>query len=197
MRNFCMVGLENKDNWIVSNEKLKDDLFYYFNSKYAKPDYTLDDGTPYSLLVDTEEGKRSDTETVFKYLRVIEDELVGTGTPLDNVRHLYGAVRLISRSLTDTNPTLYLLEVFCLAYLGTKKNENLKNQLSQRYADGMLDFSERFNSQKEFWKFFELYNKQLESLLKSKKIKELQDNSILQVHNNQLSTIISNYLNNE
>lgn len=197
MRNFCMVGLENKDNWIESNEKLKDDLYYYFNSKYAKPDYTLDDGTPYSLLVDTEEGKRSDTETVFKYLRVIEDELVGTGTPLDNVRHLYGAVRLISRSLTDTNPTLYLLEVFCLAYLGTKKNENLKNQLSQRYADGMLDFSDRFNSQKEFWKFFELYNKQLETLLKARKLKELQDNSMLQVHNNQLNTVISNYLNNE
>ena len=197
MRNFCMVGLENKDNWIVSNEKLKDDLFYYFNSKYAKPDYTLDDGTPYSLLLDTEEGKRSDTETVFKYLRVIEDELVGSGTPLDNVRHLYGAVRLISRSLTDTNPTLYLLEVFCLAYLGTKNNENLKNQLAQRYADGMLDFSERFNSQKEFWKFFELYNKQLENLLKAKKLKELQDNATLQVHNSQISTIISNYLNNE
>lgn len=197
MRNFCMVGLENKDNWIVSNEKLKDDLFYYFNSKYAKPDYTLDDGTPYSLLVDSEEGKRSDTDTVFKYLRVIEDELVGTGTPLDNVRHLYGAVRLISRSLTDTNPTLYLLEVFCLAYLGTKNNENLKNQLAQRYADGMLDFSVRFNSQKEFWKFFELYNKQLENLLKTKKLKELQDNATLQVHSNQISAIISNYLNNE
>lgn len=197
MRNFCMVGLENPSNWIASNEKLKDDLFYYFNSKYAKPDYTLDDGTPYSLLVDTEEGKLSDTNTVFKYLRVIEDELVGTGTPLDNVRHLYGAVRLISRSLTDTNPTLYLLEVFCLAYLGTKKNENLNNQLSQRYADGMLDFSERFNSQKEFWKFFELYNKQLDTLLKAKKLKELQDNSTLHVHNNQINVIISNYLDNE
>lgn len=197
MRNFCMVGLENKDNWIAANEDLKWELFFYFNSKYAKPHYVLDDGTPYSLLVDTEEGKRSDTETVFKYLRVIEDEFVGTGTPLDNVRHLYGAVRLISRSLTDTNPTLYLLEVFCLAYLGTKNNENLKNQLAQRYADGMLDFSERFNSQKEFWKFFELYNKQLENLLKEKKLKELQDNATLQVHNNQISTIISNYLNNE
>ena len=110
---------------------------------------------------------------------------------------MYGAVRLISRSLTDTNPTLYLLEVFCLAYLGTKNNENLKNQLAQRYADGMLDFSVRFNSQKEFWKFFELYNKQLENLLKTKKLKELQDNATLQVHSNQISAIISNYLNNE
>ncbi|MGG5905447.1 DEAD/DEAH box helicase [Sphingobacterium daejeonense] len=197
MRNFCMLGLENPNNWIVSNEKLKDDLFYYFNSKYAKPDYILDDGTPFSLLIDTEEGKRSDTNTVFKYLRVIEDELVGTGTPLDNVRHLYGAVRLISRSLTDTNPTLYLLEVFCLAYLGTKNNDNLKNQLAQRYADGILDFSTRFNSQKEFWEFFELYNKQLETLLKVKKLKELKDNSTLQVHNNQINSILSNYLNNE
>lgn len=198
MRNFCMVGLENKDNWIASNEKLKDDLFYYFNSKYAKPDYTLDDGTNYSLLLDTEEGKKSDTDTIFKYLRVIEDELVGaSGTPLDNVRHLYGAVRLISRSLTDTNPTLYLLEVFCLAYLGTKNNQNLKNQLSQRYSDGMLDFSDRLNSQSEFWDFFELYNNQIKTLLKAKKLKKLKENTILQVHNGQLSAIISNYLNNE
>jgi hypothetical protein len=32
--------------------------------------------------------------------------------PLDNIKHLYGAVRLISGSLTDSNPALYLLEVF-------------------------------------------------------------------------------------
>lgn len=197
MRNFCMVGLENHGTWITSNEKLKDDLFYYFNSKYAKPDYTLDDGTPYSLLIDTEEGKKSDTETVFKYLRVIEDDLVGSGTSIDNVRHLYGAVRYISRSLTDTNPTLYLLEVFCLDYLGTKNNANLENQLSQRYTDGMIDFSKRFNTQKEFWKFYELYNKQLVNLHKAKNLKELQDNAILQIHINQLSTITSTYLKNE
>lgn len=106
-------------------------------------------------------------------------------------------MRYISRSLTDTNPTLYLLEVFCLDYLGTKNNANLENQLSQRYTDGMIDFSKRFNTQKEFWKFYELYNKQLVNLHKAKNLKELQDNAILQIHINQLSTITSTYLKNE
>lgn len=158
MRNFSVEGIQQGISWINANEKLKDNLFYYFNSKFAREDYFADNGEDFSLTIDTDYGKESNENILFKYLRVIDDEIVGVGTPLDNVKHLYGAVRLISRSLTDHNPALYLLEAFCLAYMGTRKNENLENQLRLRYQEGMLEFSNRATKQSEFWKLFFRYN---------------------------------------
>ena len=196
MRNFCMEGLNEEEGWLVANEKLKDFIYYYFNSKYAKSDYIADNGEPFSLVLDTQGGKKSDKLILLKYLRVIDDELVGVGTPLDNIKHLYGAVKLISRSLTDSNPTLALLESYCLAYLGVKKNKNLKKQLLQKYSDGMIEFSNRFDHAKEFWDLFEVYNKALSIHLTQKQFHTLKEETSLLVHSNILDKITSNYTGN-
>ncbi|MGJ1417793.1 DEAD/DEAH box helicase [Sphingobacterium multivorum] len=196
-RNFCVEGLSYGNDWLKANESLKDYLYYYFNSKYAKPDYVSENGEPFSLVVDTDEGKHSNESTVHKYLRVIEDDLVGVGTPLDNVRHLYGAVRLISRSLTDSNPALYLLEAFCLAYLGTKNNENLKNQFKLRYTDGMIEFARRFESQKSFWQFAAKYNAVLEKHISPSMFGPLKKDIETVVHINQFNEIAKKYLQYE
>lgn len=38
---------------------------------------------------------------------VVDDNVVGSsGSPKDNIKHLQGAIRLIRRSLTDSNPAL-------------------------------------------------------------------------------------------
>jgi hypothetical protein len=161
MRNFCMEGLDKNVNWIEANESLKDFIYYYFNSKYAKSDYVADNGEPYSLVNDTDGGKVSNSYILNKYLKVINDEIVGFGTPLDNVKHLYGAVRLISRSLTDSNPALYLLEAFCLAYMGTKGNKNLEEQLVSRYSEGMIEFYNRINDFDNFNSLFNSFNQSI------------------------------------
>jgi superfamily II DNA helicase RecQ len=196
MRSFCIEGLMD-ENWLVSNEKLKDYIYYYFNSKYAKLDYVAENGEPFSLLVDTDSGKKSDISILFKYLRVADDEdIVGVGTPLDNIKHLLGAVKLISRSLTDSNPTLGLLESYCLAYIGFKKNKDLKSKFLQKYSEGMIDFCDRIENKKEFWELFDKYNS---SISKTKRIKKsefdtLKSETSLLIHANILENITKNYL---
>lgn len=194
MRNFCMEGVDENKNWLDLNENLKAFLFYYFNSKYAKSDYIADNGELFSLVVDTEGGKRSSEAILRKYLRVIEDEVVGVGTPLDNVKHLYGAIRLISRSLTDNNPSLALLEAFCLIYMGFKNNESLRLQFLTRYTDGMVDMAIRMEDQYLFWLLFEDYNSILESYLKREKIIEVVNRTILLVHGQLLNEITTKYI---
>ena len=109
MRMFCIQGLDDTKDWKEVNEDLKDFIYYYFNSKYANDDYVADTGEPFSLTIDTDRGKVSSFGIVEKYMRVIDDDVVGgSGTPIDNLKHLQGAVRLIRRALTDNNPALAL-----------------------------------------------------------------------------------------
>jgi hypothetical protein len=196
MRNFCLEGTNSKATWIENNENMKDYIFYYFNSKYAKSDYIADNGEPYSLVEDSDGGKASSKKLLFKYLRVIDDEIVGVGTPLDNVKHLYGAVRLISRSLTDSNPALYLLEVFCLAYMDTKNNKNLRDQLVLRYSEGMTEFSTRFEKQENFWILFEKFNNVLKRYLKSHELEILKEETTMLIHAGNFHSIKNLYLEN-
>lgn len=194
MRNFCLEGLNEETTWIERNETLKDFIYYYFNSKFAKSDYIADNGEPFSLVEDTEGGKKSSTEILQKYIRVIDDDIVGVGTPLDNVKHLYGAVRLISRSLTDSNPALNLLEVFCLSYMGTKKNLNLEKQLFLRYSEGMLEFSKRSSEQTDFWVMFNHFNDTVKDYLDEEKIEILKEETSLIIHATQFQGIKNKYL---
>jgi superfamily II DNA helicase RecQ len=194
MRNFCMEGIDESVSWIERNENLKDFIYYYFNSKYAKSDYIADNGEAFSLVIDTDGGKISSEEILFKYTRVIDDEIVGVGTPLDNIKHLYGAVRLISRSLTDSNPALYLLEVFCLAYMGTKNNIGLQEQIVTRYSEGMIEFSARMNTQESFWKLFNNFNSFLEGNIKKNDLKTLIDETTFLIHSSQFRLLKNKYL---
>lgn len=195
MRNFCMVGIDESISWIERNEILKDFIYYYFNSKYAKADYYADNNEKFSLVEDTDGGKKSSNEILYKYLRVIDDEIVGYGTPLDNVKHLYGAVRLISRSLTDSNPSLYLLEAFCLAYMGTKNNKNLESQLVSRYSEGMIEFSKRSENKNDFWGLFEYFNNIIQEYIKDQnEFEKLVEETSLLIHADNFKSIKNRYL---
>ena len=164
VRTFCAMGLSSNMDWKEVNEDLKDFIYYYFNSKYAREEYAIDSGEAFSLTVDTDWGKESPAYVAMKYLRVVEDDLVGEGgTPIDNVKHLQGAVRLIRRSLTDSNPCLALLNYFCLTQLGTNGSETLEQELAEDYSAGMLEFAERFDSKEEFWRFKKDFDDAVES----------------------------------
>lgn len=195
MRNFCLEGMKNNESWLTLNESLKDYIFFYFNSKYAKPDYVTENGESFSLVNDTEQGKKSSEDILLKYIRVIDDDVVGVGTPLDNVKHLYGAVRLISRSLTDSNPSLELLEAFCLVYLGFKNNDSLRAQFKKRYSEGFIEMSKRMEDQiKKFWKLFEDFNILMEQFMSRENIKESKQETNLLIHGTLLNEITSKYL---
>ena len=98
-------------------------------------------------------------------MRVIDDDLVGSGgTPIDNLKHLQGAVRLIRRALTDNNPALALLNFFCLVNLGINNNVTLENEIIEDYQQGLLALADMAESKEEYWRFFESFHASIWSL---------------------------------
>jgi len=152
MMTFCEIGINSEKDWKEINEDLKDFIYFYFNSKYAKYDYQTEKGELFSLTRDTDFGKQSSFYILMKYLRVVDDDVYGTsGSPKDSIKHLQGAVRLIRRSLTDKNPALAMLNVFCIAYLGTNNNEVLEQELENSYKEGYIDFYYSTTNKKLFY----------------------------------------------
>ena len=155
---FCNQAISSEQNWLDVNEDLKDFIYYYFNSKFARDDYVTEDGLPFSLTSDTEHGKLSSYNILFKYMNVVDDEVVGSsGSPKDNIKHLQGAVRLIRRSLTDSNPTLDFLNVYCLLYLDVQDNNNLRKELRNSFINGYKEFKNRATDLEDFYSKMSLF----------------------------------------
>lgn len=143
MEQFCNMAISSKKDWKETNEDLKDFIYYYFNSKYAREgfvtyDSNLQQDVPFSLKDDTShdiysEDKITSFELVRKYMRVVDAEIVNNDSQMDNIKHLQGAVRLIRRAIAEMNPVLNLLNVFCILYLGQEANEMLEDELYNDY----------------------------------------------------------------
>ncbi len=116
MEQFCNLAISSKQDWKETNEELKDFIFYYFNSKYAREGFVTYDSNlqidvPFSLKDDTNHDDHSEEEItsfdlVRKYMRVVDTEIVNHDSQMDNIKHLQGAVRLIRRAIADMNPVL-------------------------------------------------------------------------------------------
>lgn len=155
---FCEQAINSQSDWLETNEDLKDFIYYYFNSKFAREDYVTENGLPYSLTRDTEHGKKSSYEILFKYMAVVDDEEVGaSGSPKDNIKHLQGAIRLIRRSLADSNPALDFLNVYCILYLNIQDNDNLKHELRDSFVNGYKEFKKRSTNYDDFYQKMELF----------------------------------------
>ena len=158
METFCEQAINSPTDWLETNEDLKDFIYYYFNSKFAREDYVTENGEPFSLTTDTEHGKKSSYNILFKYMKVVDDDVVGSsGSPKDNIKHLQGAIRLIRRALTDSNPALDFLNVFCLLYLNNQDNEHLKKELRDSFVNGYKEFKLRSEDYDEFYQKMDLF----------------------------------------
>lgn len=143
MEQFCNMAINSKQDWKETNEELKDFIYYYFNSKYAREgfvtyDSNLQQDVPFSLKDDTNHDAHSEDEItnfdlVRKYMRIVDAEIVNNDSQMDNIKHLQGAVRLIRRAIVEMNPVLNLLNVFCILYLGQEANEMLEDELYNDY----------------------------------------------------------------
>ncbi len=143
MEQFCNMAIGSQKDWKKTNEELKDFIYYYFNSKYAREkfvtyDSILQQDAPFSLKDDTNHDIHSEDEItsfelVRKYMRVVDAEIVNNDSQMDNIKHLQGAVRLIRRAIAEMNPVLNLLNVFCILYLGQENNEMLEHELYNDY----------------------------------------------------------------
>lgn len=153
VQDFCKCGLSSQSGKDIfeRNESLKDYLYYYFNSKYARSGYQNEKNEPCSLYDDTEGAKRFDIDTIWKYMTVAGAESSHSESPIDNLKHLQGAVRLLRRAVTDINPTLALLEVFCTLMLSPPTDkEQEKRLLNSLLNDGFLEFIKVLDTSKSF-----------------------------------------------
>lgn len=148
MEQFCNMAINSGKDWKETNEDLKDFIYYYFNSKYAREgfvtyDSKLNKEISFSLKDDTNIDSRDGNkrtvdditsfDLVKKYMRVVDSEIVNNDSQTDNVKHLQGAVRLIRRALPEMNPVLNLLNIFCILFLGQQNNALLEEELYKDY----------------------------------------------------------------
>ena len=143
MEQFCNMAISSDKDWKETNEELKDFIYYYFNSKYAREGFVTYDSSvrqeiPFSLKDDTNydihsESEISDFNLVRKYMRVVDPDIVNNDAQVDNIKHLQGAVRLIRRAIAEMNPVLNLLNIFCILFLGQHENEMLEQELYDDY----------------------------------------------------------------
>ena len=143
MEQFCNMAISSGKDWKETNEELKDFIYYYFNSKYAREGFVTYDSSvrqeiPFSLKDDTNydihsESEISDFNLVRKYMRVVDPDIVNNDSQKDNIKHLQGAVRLIRRAIVEMNPVLNLLNIFCILFLGQHENEMLEQELYDDY----------------------------------------------------------------
>ena len=161
IRTFCIEGTSYGQDWKRANEEMKDFIYYYFNSKYARADYKTENGEPFSLTDESNRGRTWAYDLLFKYMRVIDDDVLGTSSPKDNIKHLQGAVRLIRRAVTESNPVLDFLNVYCLLYLKVGNNQNLQEELQNSYIRGYQAFYKATASKEDFYSKMEKFKKAL------------------------------------
>ena len=151
MEQFCNMAINSGKDWKETNEDLKDFIYYYFNSKYAREGFVTYDSNvglevPFSLKDDTNHDIHSESEIsdfclVKKYMRVVDPDIVNNDSQKDNIKHLQGAVRLIRRAVAEMNPVLNLLNIFCILFLGQQENEMLEEELYDDYKAVMKLYS--------------------------------------------------------
>ena len=143
MISACEEGLlEN------GNEKLKDYIYLYFNSKYARKNYTYsprldrDENEVKASLLDDVSNKNYDFNLVWKYIKAVNED--SSGGHIDNSKHLRGATLLLLRD-NDDNGALHLLKVFSLFVIGLKDNPNLVTEAKDGLILGFKLFRDNEN----------------------------------------------------
>ena len=203
MEQFCKMAINSGKDWKETNEDLKDFIYYYFNSKYAREGFITFDSSvqqeiPFSLKDDTNydihsESEITDFELVRKYMRVVDPDIVNNDSQKDNVKHLQGAVRLIRRAVADMNPVLNFLNIFCILFLRQQENDMLEEELFNDYESILLYYTKQGN--------LDLLNEYSDLLVNHAVINEsdkdyfqkLQSYIYLKKHLNNFKQITSNY----
>lgn len=126
-------------DWYLQNLYVKEQIYFYFNAKYARIAFKIS-GQPYSLLDDYQEQLMSKEEILDKYLNVFHLD----GMEQNNYKHMMGSCKKILRSLSETDLNnewlLRLLKAFAMysvnntSYI-SEANSELESGFDNLYKD--------------------------------------------------------------
>jgi ATP-dependent DNA helicase RecQ len=129
-------------DWFEQNKFIKEQIYFYFNAKYARKEFIIDNKN-YSLLEDYNsysENKINPNNILDKYLVVFKLE----GTEQNNYKHMMGSCKKIMQSLSVSDLkkewVLRLLKAFSMyavnnAAYRSEANMELKNGFEKLYND--------------------------------------------------------------
>jgi ATP-dependent DNA helicase RecQ len=127
------------ENWYEQNLFIKEQIYFYFNAKYARTGFKIN-GMPFSLLDDYKDDEVTKVELLEKYLNVFRLD----GAEQNNYKHMMGSCKKILRSISETDLKnewlLRLLKAFSMysvnnaSYI-SEANEELERGFDNLYKD--------------------------------------------------------------
>jgi ATP-dependent DNA helicase RecQ len=127
-------------NWYKQNHYIKEQIYFYFNAKYARIAFKIS-GQPYSLLDDYQGQSMNKEEILNKYLDVFHLD----GTEQNNYKHMMGSCKKILRSLSETDLKnewlLHLLKAFSMYSI------NNASYISEANTELELGFDNLYNDE--------------------------------------------------
>ncbi len=188
-------------DFFEQNKHIKEEIFYYFNAKYARRGFKID-GNLFSLLEDYDSYRSNQMQpdvVLDKYLKVVGLQ----GAEQNNYKHLMGSCRKILRSLSESDLkkdwVLHLLRAFAmyavnnLSYI-SEANEELELGFQNLFGD--RDYHKaNFQS---INLIFESYFEQLKENIAPnsptfKDINLIQIKLMLEMQSQQLNTLFTTY----
>jgi hypothetical protein len=197
MEALCKEGLQPGKDRFERNLAMKEFIFLYFNSKYARREYEID-GAPYSLLTDTDEAKTSNWETVWKFMEAVNIDR--SGALIDNVKHLRGATLRLLRTNPE-NAALLLLKAFShLVLAAMNDNPELYREGSESLIAGFRQFRKDLGmTGKEVIAASREFQRNIESHTSNHKVLQLMHQALLELKaailEDDIRTLKNKYLN--
>ena len=128
-----------KDFWY--NYHFKDEMYYYFNAKYAREGFKIAD-KPYSLLDDTKKGQISNWETFEKYANVLNDQ----SSFISECKMMRGSCRRIQRLISSVDSQRegeYILKILSSFATFGLNNKFYYQEAEDLFIDGFTIFYEQ------------------------------------------------------
>ena len=121
----------------------------------------------------------------------------GSGSEVDNVKHLYGATLLCLRAHPE-NAALQLLLTYCITFLGAGNNETLKSTAYNSYIEGFMSLYGTMGY--DMWNVLEVFNEKLcakvhDAYIQEEILNKGKDAIMLFIHEENFNKITKKYLN--
>ena len=139
--NTSITDEKYTSDWFEQNLYIKEQIYFYFNAKYARIGFKIE-GEPYSLLDDYQEKSMSMKEILNKYLGTNDKEGVFQieGTEQNNYKHMMGSCKKILRSLSETDINIeWLLRLLKAFSMYSVNNESYISEANSELELGFIN----------------------------------------------------------